>query len=106
MCKRHYVKAKRAVRGRSAPYDLLLAAYKSTGNAPENNLLEDNTLSPPIHETKEIFSLSDEFNFMFRECNSSDVLQLFRDNWHHYSRWIDGVHMKWQSTDFMELAAN
>ena len=39
---------------------------------------------------------------MFRECHSSDLLQLLRDYWHHYSQWIDGVHMKWQNIDFLE----
>ena len=62
----------------------------------------DITQSAPVHETKKIFSLSEEFAFMFRECHSSDVLQLLRDYWQHYSQWIDGVHMKWQNNDFLE----
>ena len=37
---------------------------------------------------------------MFHECHTSDILQLLRDNWHHYSQWIDGAHMKWQNTAF------
>jgi hypothetical protein len=49
-----------------------------------------------------MFTLSEEFVFMFRECHSYDVLQLMRDNWHHYSQWIDGIHMKWQDKDFIE----
>jgi hypothetical protein len=47
------------------------------------------------------FALSDEFAFMFRECQSSDVLQLLKDNWHHYSKWIHGAHMEWQADDFL-----
>ncbi|CZR67360.1 uncharacterized protein PAC_17259 [Phialocephala subalpina] len=39
---------------------------------------------------------------MFRECSTSDVLQFMRDNWRHYSKWIDGAHMKWQNADFLE----
>lgn len=49
-----------------------------------------------------IFDLSEEFRFMFRKCATIDVLQLLRDNWQHYSQWIDGAHMKWQSPDFLE----
>ena len=37
---------------------------------------------------------------MFRECSTSDVLEVLKDNWQHYSQWIDGAHMKWQSPDF------
>ncbi len=51
--------------------------------------------------SKTIFDISDEFMFMFRECQSSDVLQVLRDNWHHYSQWIDGAHMQWQDSDFL-----
>lgn len=49
-----------------------------------------------------IFELSSEFLFIFRECATSDVLELLRDNWQHYSQWVDGAHMKWQSADFLE----
>ncbi len=51
--------------------------------------------------SRTIFDISDEFMFMFRECQSSDVLQVLRDNWHHYSQWIDGAHMQWQDSDFL-----
>ncbi|KAF2474923.1 uncharacterized protein BDR25DRAFT_255455 [Lindgomyces ingoldianus] len=49
--------------------------------------------------------LSDEFAFMFRECHSSDVLQLLKDNWQHYSKWIVGLHKDWQNNDFRALSA-
>jgi len=39
---------------------------------------------------------------MFRQCATSDVLQLLRDNWQYYSQWFDGSHMKWQSPEFLE----
>lgn len=52
--------------------------------------------------TERGFTLSEEFNFMFHECHSCDILQLLRDNWHHYSQWINGAHMKWQNSDFLE----
>ncbi|KAF2129618.1 hypothetical protein P153DRAFT_431538 [Dothidotthia symphoricarpi CBS 119687] len=55
----------------------------------------------PTGNAKQIFTLSNEFSFMFRECQSSDVLQVLRDNWHHYSQWIDGVHMVWQDPEFV-----
>ena len=45
---------------------------------------------------KTIFTLSKEFVLMFQECDSADVLQVLKDNWAHYSQWIDGAHMEWQ----------
>jgi len=42
---------------------------------------------------------------MFHECNTSDVLELLKENWQLYSRWIDGAHMKWQSPDFLTSSA-
>jgi len=42
---------------------------------------------------------------MFRECSTSDVLQVLKDNWQYYSQWIDGAHMKWQSRDFNTASA-
>jgi hypothetical protein len=50
---------------------------------------------------KALFTLSDEFIFLFRECDSSDVLELLKENWHHYSQWIDGAQLKWQSIAFV-----
>lgn len=47
------------------------------------------------------FALSEEFEHMFRTCESSDVLQIMRDNWQYYSRWIDGAHMEWQTPGFI-----
>ena len=59
-------------------------------------------IAPPalVDDAEKTFALSEEFTFMFRECFSSDVLQLLRDHWQHYSQWIDGAHMKWQNTAF------
>jgi hypothetical protein len=120
--------AKRAVPGRSGPYDILLAVYEKKKKAKQHSKFqrrqEDKldgerrvetagdansketptkfTPSAPLGDTEKTFALSEEFTFMFRECHTSDVLQLLRDNWHHYSQWIDGAHMKWQNTDFLE----
>lgn len=60
-----------------------------------------NDLSSANIEAKTIFTLSEEFLFMFQECDSSDVLQILRDNWTHYSQWIDGAHMEWQDPNFV-----
>ncbi|KAI3318140.1 hypothetical protein HD806DRAFT_549483 [Xylariaceae sp. AK1471] len=57
--------------------------------------------STPVSDVAKIFELSEEFTFMFRECHTSDVLQTLRDNWQHYSQWIDGAHMKWQNPEFL-----
>ena len=59
-------------------------------------------ITPPalVGDVEKTFALSEEFTFMFRECFSSDVLQLLRDHWQHYSQWIDGAHMKWQNSAF------
>jgi hypothetical protein len=71
-----------------------------TEEQPSSSQLEE--LTDVIHESQPmLFSLSEEFEFMLRECDSSDVLQLIRDNWHHYSQWIEGAHMKWQSEEFV-----
>ncbi|KAF1839660.1 hypothetical protein BDW02DRAFT_486530, partial [Decorospora gaudefroyi] len=53
------------------------------------------------HDVKVVFTLSDDFIYMFSECQSSDVLQILRENWHHFSRWIDGAHMSWQDREFV-----
>lgn len=67
--------------------------------SPSSQLEE---LTDVMHESQPmLFSLSEEFEFMLRECDSSDVLQLIRDNWHHYSQWIEGAHMKWQIEEFV-----
>ncbi len=64
------------------------------------------TSSVPLFDTEKTFALSEEFTFMFGECHSSDVLQLLRDHWHHYSQWIDGAHMRWQNTAFLESSTH
>ncbi len=49
----------------------------------ENSLegiLEDSVSSAPRDDNEKKFALSEEFAFMFRECSSSDVLQLLKDN--------------------------
>ena len=72
-------------------------------NDPQGNRPSDNLIPPPsIGSTQKIFILSDEFTFMFRECQSSDDLRLLRDHWQHYSQWICGAHMRWQDSDFLE----
>lgn len=120
--------AKRAVPGRSVPYDKLLAVYEkknrakqllaadfqrrhedklegerrveTAGDANSKDTHAKITPLAPVADTEKTFALSEEFTFMFRECHTSDVLQLLRDNWHHYSQWIDGAHIKWQNPDF------
>jgi hypothetical protein len=72
------------------------------GEADSEEIPEIFTSSAPVGNTQTKFTLSEEFTFMFRECNSSDVLQLLKDNWRHYSQWIDGAHMKWQDAAFLE----
>jgi len=122
--------AKRAVPGRSVPYDILLSVYEKKNRAKQllaanfHRRQEDKlegerrvetagdansketpakiTPSAPVGDTNKIFALSEEFTFMFQECHTSDILHLLRDNWRHYSQWIDGAHMKWQNTDFLE----
>jgi hypothetical protein len=75
---------------------------KEIGGSGTANNVEGVVPSSLAHDAREIFALSDEFKFMFTHCNSTDVLQLLSDNGSHYSQWIDGVHMKWQSSDFIE----
>ena len=73
------------------------------GTAGDANWKETPTdITPPasVGDAEKTFALSEEFTFMFRECFSSDVLQLLRDHWQHYSQWIDGAHMKWQTPAF------
>lgn len=60
---------------------------------------------PGVSKGAIIFNLSEEYRFLFGECSTSDVLQLLRDNWRHYSRWIDGAHMEWQTLDFLESSS-
>jgi len=53
-----------------------------------------------------LFDLSKEFNYILHECESSDVLQLLRDNWHHYSQWIEGAHLNWQGKEYVFASAH
>jgi hypothetical protein len=63
---------------------------------------QDEDLPAQHHEPEVVFDMSEEFSYMVRECQSSDVLQVLKDNWRHYSQWIEGVHMSWQSPGFVE----
>jgi hypothetical protein len=74
----------------------------TAGDVRSKATLPKITTSATDGDAEKSFTLSEEFSFMFRECHSSDVLQLLRDNWNHYSQWIDGAHMKWQNNDFLE----
>lgn len=38
---------------------------------------------------KEEFVISDHFRFVMDKCDSGDVLEFLRDNWRHYSKWIE-----------------
>ena len=38
---------------------------------------------------KEEFVVSDHFRFVMDNCDTEDVLEFLRDNWRHYSRWIE-----------------
>lgn len=70
----------------------------STSKSPvtPENPMEDGDDSGEL-----LFDLSEEFKLMLSECDSADVLQLIRDNWHHYSKWVEGAHMKWQAQEYI-----
>lgn len=78
---------------------------ETPGDVNPEEIPEKFTLSAAVGDTKMKFVLSQEFTFMFRQCSSSDVLQLLKDNWQHYSQWIDGGHMKWQNAAFLESSS-
>ena len=71
------------------------------GEQDQENTSAEDISSSAGDDAKTIFTVSEEFLLMFRECDSSDVLQILRDNWHHYSQWVDGAHMEWQDPDFV-----
>lgn len=79
-----------------------LGRVETAGNANWKETSMMITPLSPVSDTEKTFALSEEFTFMFRKCHSSDVLQLLRDNWQHYSQWIAGAHMKWQDTTFFK----
>jgi hypothetical protein len=58
----------------------------TTGEAKSEEIPENSTSSALVANTQTKFTLSEEFIFMFGECSSSDVLQLLKDNWRHYSQ--------------------
>jgi hypothetical protein len=70
-------------------------------NANEDLKLPEK-LSDEVVEAKNLlFDLSEEFEYMLHNCTSADVFQLVRDNWHHYSQWLEGPHLEWQSQEYM-----
>lgn len=77
-------------------------AHLEKEKAADNTNSTETPAKPTLSPT---FALSEEFTFMFRECHTSDILQLLRDNWNHYSQWINGSHMKWQDTNFLESSS-
>ena len=72
------------------------------GFQQQNDLPTGADVLAPDHKAQAIFDMSEEFLYMLRECQSSDVLDVLKDNWQHYSQWIGGVHMSWQSAEFLE----
>ncbi|KAL9597097.1 MAG: hypothetical protein Q9219_005380 [cf. Caloplaca sp. 3 TL-2023] len=75
---------------------------KGQGQAETANGASWRGISKSSGETEKTFAISEEFTIMFRECHSSDVLQLLKDHWHYYSQWIDGTHMQWQDASFLQ----
>jgi hypothetical protein len=53
-----------------------------------------------------LFRLSPDFQSVIGSCRGYDVLCMLRDNWFHYSQWISGIHLKWQTEDFRRASAN
>jgi hypothetical protein len=70
-------------------------------NADENLELPEPLSNESIDAEELLFDLSEEFKYMLHNCNSADVFQLVRDNWHYYSQWLEGPHLKWQSQKYM-----
>jgi hypothetical protein len=99
-CIAYIFKVQMELMGGSGAY--LKSSGPGTGEANSEKVLETSTSSAPAANTQTKFTLSEEFIFMFGKCSSSDVLQLLKDNWRHYSQWIDGVHMNWQNAAFLE----
>jgi hypothetical protein len=79
---------------------------ETAGEVTSKEIPEEITPSAPVSATGKKFALSEEFIFIFRECNSSDVLQLLKDNWRHYSQWIGGAHMDWQNSTFLQSSTH
>lgn len=42
-----------------------------------------------VDTKRDSFALSEEFKFLFRECDTSDILHVLNENWHTYSEWIE-----------------
>jgi hypothetical protein len=92
--------------GQKGKHTAHIAAVAQNAFEEANTVKSENWWSEPLAEElvepKELlFDLSEEFKSMLHECDSSDIFQLIRDNWHHYSQWVEGAHMKWQSQEYV-----
>lgn len=80
--------------------DVGLSEQMAAQSARRKNPLSEQ--AEHIYEPKELlFDLSDELDCLLDECELSDVFQLIRDNWHHYSQWVEGAHLKWQTKEYV-----
>ncbi|PMD64854.1 uncharacterized protein K444DRAFT_554213 [Hyaloscypha bicolor E] len=62
----------------------LIFLCKSFGLERMPRLVTNLSANSPDH-----FKLSEDFKFVFDSCTSVDALELLRDHWQHYSRWIE-----------------
>jgi hypothetical protein len=46
------------------------------------------------------FEMSREFKFILKNCELVQVLKLLRDNWDHYSKWIEPG--KWDDSSYQQ----
>ena len=58
---------------------------ENAGDAILDEIPEEAISSAPRGDNEKKFALSEEFNFMLRECSSSDVLQLLKRSEEHTS---------------------
>ncbi|KAH7202459.1 hypothetical protein DER44DRAFT_669606 [Fusarium oxysporum] len=79
---------------------ILICTIEQKNSADSKETYAKASSLEPGGDVSKIFDLSDEFTFIFRECHTRDVLQLLKDNWQHYSQWVDGAHMQWQTSEF------
>jgi len=61
-----------------------MGRVETPGEANPEEIPGKFTSSAAVGDAETKFMLSQEFTFIFRECSSSDVLQLLKDNWHYY----------------------
>jgi hypothetical protein len=92
-------------------FDGTFVEVPDTTTDPVDDSAANKTLEPPelvvvelVEPNELLFDLSEEFKFMLHECASSDIFQLIRENWHHYSKWIEGAHMRWQSAEYVHAS--